>query len=99
MTDGLIVSIHDSNRSLCLSGRESLLGQERSKGFVFRKKGLSLGAARAIPRIVSFLAASPAASLGSFLGLAEEDPDVGLNATRVGPEVALLEGIGGFGLE
>ena len=100
MTDGLIVGIHDSNRSLCLSGRESLLGQERSKGFVFREKGLSPGAARAVTRVVSFLATSPAVNLTRIISwLAEEDPDVGLNATRVGPEVALLAGIDGFGLE
>ncbi len=54
MTDGLIVGIHDSDRGLCLSGRESLLSQERPKWFVFGKKILSLGAAGAVTRVVSF---------------------------------------------
>ena len=35
----------------------------------------------------------------AFLGVAEEDPAVVLNATRVEPEVALLSGPDGFGLE
>ena len=37
-------------------------------------------------------------SLGFFLGFAEEDPDAGLNASLVGPEVALLVGPVGFDL-
>ena len=63
MTDGLIVGVHYSNRGLCLSRRESLLGQERPKWLVFGKKGLSLVAAGAVTRVVSFLPTSPAFNL------------------------------------
>jgi hypothetical protein len=99
VTDGLIVGIHDSDRGLCLSGRESLLSQERPKWFIFGKKRLSLVAAGAVTGVVSFLPASPTLNLtGSFLGFAEEDPDAGLNASRVGPEVVLLRGPDGLGL-
>jgi hypothetical protein len=48
VTNGLIVRVHNSYRSLGLGGRESLLSQQRSKWFVFRQEGLSLGIARAI---------------------------------------------------
>ncbi len=67
MTDGLIVGIHDSDRGLCLSGRESLLSQERPTWFVFGKKGLSPGAAGAVTRVVSFLPTSPAFNLTGIL--------------------------------
>ena len=67
MTDGLIVGVHYSDRGLCLSRRESLLGQERPKWFVFGKKRLSLGAAGAVTRVVSFLPTSPAFNLTGIL--------------------------------
>ena len=75
VTDGLIVCVHYSNRGLCLSRRESLLGQERPEWFVFGKKGLSLGAAGAVTRVVSFLPTSPAFNFtGIFPGRGRGGP-------------------------
>jgi hypothetical protein len=48
VTDGLIVRVHNSHRSLGLGGCEILLSQQRSKWFVFRQEGFSLGIAGAI---------------------------------------------------
>ncbi len=48
VTNGLIVRVHNSYRSLGLGGSESLLSQQRSKWFVFRQEGLFLGIVRAI---------------------------------------------------